>query len=134
MLYPDQTVLDSESVMHVNLGGTASNFTTSGGFSNYYPQPDYQKSAVAEYFANHKPPYPSYAQFSPELNFNTTCGLYNRIGRAYPDVAANGANLRAYTNGKDYYWYGASLAAPLFASVLTLVSERRRGCSTPFLG
>jgi tripeptidyl-peptidase I len=57
----------------------------------------------------------------PDLD--TVSGLYNRIGRAYPDVSANGANLRAYTNGIDYHWYGTSLASPLFASVLTLVSN-----------
>ncbi len=37
-LYADQTVLDKESVMQVNLGGSAANFSSSGGFSNYFPQ------------------------------------------------------------------------------------------------
>lgn len=119
MLYPDQTVEMPESVMHVNLSGTAQNFSSSGGFSNYFPQPSYQQAAVAEYFATADPPYPYYSGFS--VDFNTTKGLYNRIGRAYPDVAANGANFRAYMDGTDYHFYGTSLAAPLFASVLTLV-------------
>lgn len=120
MLYANQTVLDPESVMHVNLSGTAQNFSSSGGFSNYLPQPSWQKAAVAKYFAENDPPYPYYSGFDVDLN--TTKGLYNRIGRAYPDVAANGVNFRAYTNGIDYHWYGTSLASPLFASVLTLVS------------
>lgn len=119
MLYADQTVKDAESVMQVNLGGTAVNFSSSGGFSNYYPQPWYQKLAVAEYFATANPPYPYYSEF--EVDLNTTKGLYNRIGRGYPDVAANGAYYRAYTNSIDEHWFGASLASPLFASVLTLV-------------
>ncbi|KAL1979563.1 hypothetical protein VTN96DRAFT_5563 [Rasamsonia emersonii] len=123
MLYPDQTVKMPESVMHVNLSGTAQNFSSSGGFSNYFPQPSYQQAAVAKYFATADPPYPYYSEFS--VDFNTTQGLYNRIGRAYPDVAANGANFRAYTDGIDYYFYGTSLAAPLFASVLTLINEER---------
>lgn len=28
-----------------------------GGFSNYFPIPEYQKKAVNEYFENHKPAY-----------------------------------------------------------------------------
>jgi len=40
-------------------------------------------------------------------------------------ISANGANFRAYTNGTDFHWYGTSLAAPLWASVLTLINEER---------
>ena len=63
MLYPNQTVDDPESVMHVDLGGTAVNFTSSGGFSNYFPQPWYQELAVAEYFAIANHHYPYYSEF-----------------------------------------------------------------------
>jgi tripeptidyl-peptidase-1 len=120
MLYTDQTVEDAESVMHANLGGTAANFSTAGGFSNYFPQPAYQKATVEKYFKKADLTYPYYSEF--EVDVNTTEGLYNRIGRAYPDVSANGARFRAYTDGYDYFYYGSSLASPLFASVLTLVS------------
>ncbi|KAJ5896113.1 Aorsin [Penicillium subrubescens] len=123
MIYPDQTVKDPESVMHVDLGGTAANFSTAGGFSNYFPQPAYQKHAVEKYFKKADLAYPYYSEF--EVNVNTTKGLYNRIGRAYPDVAANGARFRAYTHGFDYHYYGSSLASPLFASVLNLINEER---------
>jgi len=37
--------------MDVNLGGTAQNFTSAGGFANYYAQPSWQKAAVARYLA-----------------------------------------------------------------------------------
>ena len=40
-------------------------------------------------------------------------------------ISANGAKFRAYTNGTDYHYYGTSLAAPLFASVITLINEER---------
>ncbi|KAJ5231615.1 Aorsin [Penicillium citrinum] len=122
-IYPDQTVKDAESVMHANLGGTASNFSSSGGFSNYFPQPDYQKSTIDKYFEKAHLPYPYYSELGVDLN--TTKGLYNRIGRAYPDVSANGARFPAYTGGKEYHYYGASLASPLFASVLNLINEER---------
>lgn len=119
MLYANQTVLDQESVMHVNLSGTAQNFSSAGGFSNYYAQPSWQKAAVAKYLTDYNPPYPFYEEF--EVDLNTTSGIYNRIGRAYPDVSANGVNFRAYTDGSAGHWYGSSLASPLFASVLVLV-------------
>ena len=128
-LYGDQTVLDQESVMHVNLSGTAQNFSSAGGFSNYFGQPDYQKNAVAEYFKIADLTYPYYSEF--EVDFNTTKGIYNRIGRGYPDVAANGAQYRAFEGGVDYHWYGSSLASPLFASVLTLVSYTLRSLQDP---
>ncbi|KAN0112550.1 subtilisin-like protein [Hyaloscypha variabilis] len=122
-IYADQTVLDPESVMQVNLGGAAANFSSSGGFSNYFPQPSYQKAAVAEYFARHNPSYPYYSEFQVDLN--TTKGLYNRIGRGYPDVASNGAYMPAYVNGELGQWFGTSLASPTFASILTLLNEER---------
>jgi len=118
-LYANQTVLDKESVMQVNLGGSAANFSSSGGFSNYFPQPDYQKKAVAQYFARHNPPYPYYSEL--HVDVNKTKGLYNRIGRAYPDVASNGAYMPTYVNGVLDLYFGTSLAAPTFASILTLV-------------
>jgi tripeptidyl-peptidase I len=61
MIYPNQTVYDPESVMRVNLT-SAPYFASSGGFSNYFGQPSYQKSAVAEYFKKHDPGYPYYSQ------------------------------------------------------------------------
>jgi tripeptidyl-peptidase I len=125
MLYADQTVRDRESVMQVNLGGADANFSSSGGFSNFFSQPDYQKDAVADYFARHNPPYPHYSEF--QVDVNTTKGLYNRIGRAYPDVASNGAFMNAIVNGNLEQFFGSSLAAPTFGSILTLVSGSRNG-------
>ncbi|TKA82243.1 hypothetical protein B0A55_01685 [Friedmanniomyces simplex] len=38
---------------------------------------------------------------------------------------ANGANYRMFTNLTDYHYYGTSLAAPLWASVATLINEEK---------
>lgn len=118
-LYLDQNVNDAESVMQWNLGGTAVNFSSSGGFSNYFGRAWYQEAAVEDYFETAKPTYPYYSGINVDVN--TTSGFYNRIGRAYPDVAANGAWFPSYLNGKFEHFFGSSLASPLFASVLTLV-------------
>ncbi|RDW60726.1 hypothetical protein BP6252_12109 [Coleophoma cylindrospora] len=123
MLYHGQTVNEPESVMNVDLGGTATNFSSAGGFSNYFPQPQYQKSAVEKYFHRANLTYPYYSEF--EVNVSTTTGLYNRIGRGYPDVSANGAYFPIFLDGVQYHEFGTSLAAPLFASVLTLLNEER---------
>lgn len=119
LIYPEQTVLDPESVMQVALSG-APNFSSGGGFSIYFGTADYQESAVQYYFDNYDPGYPTFEEFDPD--FDTVQGLYNKIGRGSPDVAANGANLKVYTNGYDYHFFGTSLSSPLFASVIALVS------------
>lgn len=53
------TVYDQEVAVNV-LFGDGAPFTSGGGFSNIFAIPDYQKSAVAEYFRISNPPYPYY--------------------------------------------------------------------------
>lgn len=121
MLYPGQAVTDAESVMQVNLGGSAVNFSSAGGFSNYFEKPWYQAEAIEEYFRVGNPSYPYYSELNVDVN--TTTGLYNRIGRGIPDIAANGAYFESYLDGELVHFFGSSLASPLFASVITLVSS-----------
>lgn len=121
MLYPGQEVTAPESVMQVDLGGTAVNFSSAGGFSNYFSRPWYQEVAVEEYFRIAEPSYPYYEELYVDVN--TTKGIYNRIGRGTPDVAANGAYFASYLDAEFVHFFGSSLAAPLWASVITLVSH-----------
>jgi tripeptidyl-peptidase-1 len=51
--------------------------------------------------------------------------VYNRAGRGYPDVAANGAFLKAFNDETLFHFFGTSLASPIFGSVLTLINEER---------
>lgn len=81
-----------------------SRFGSGGGFSNIYPIPSYQSSAVANFFATADPPYASYTNFDV-LNPGANGGLYNKAGRAYPDVSAIGVSnillfLRQFTKKK----------------------------------
>ena len=84
-----------------------------GGFSNRFAKPSYQSSAVASYFANHKPTY--------------TATQYNnsQTVRGYPDVAANGANYVVAVDGSLSLIYGTSASSPTFGSVITLINEQR---------
>jgi subtilase family serine protease len=52
--------------------------TSGGSFSTYFAQPEWQKSAVAGYFAQNPAVPPS--------------SMYKRTNRGFPDVAANGHN------------------------------------------
>lgn len=139
-LYPNQTINDPESCMQVNLTALAEEagdpplptpyefFNSGGGFSNFFTPPSYQKQDVASYLANYKPDVPSYVANSTGTNYGQNGGLYNRAGRGYPDVAANGAFLLAYNNETLNSWFGTSLASPIWGSVITLINEERTKC------
>merc|ERR1711939_1263423 len=118
--------------MSDDLGGSAVNFSSSGGFSNYFPRPTYQDGHVQTYFHRAHLTYPYYSELN--VNVNTTTGRYNRVGRAYPDVSANGAHFPSYLNGVLYHFYGASLSSPLFAAVLTLLNQERAAVGKGSIG
>ncbi|KAI0120716.1 peptidase S8/S53 domain-containing protein [Xylariales sp. AK1849] len=136
-LQPNQTINDPESAMQTALAAApdpASRFSSSGGFSNYFKAPDYQKDAIATYFANHDPGLPYYVANENATNIGEGGGFYNRAGRGFPDISANGANFRAFVNGTDYYNYGTSLASPLWAAVITLINQERQAVGKGTVG
>lgn len=84
-----------------------------GGFSNVFPMPSYQSTAVKSYFKNHLPPYTS-AQYN---NSQTT--------RGFPDISANGANYVVAIDGTWSLVYGTSASSPTLGSIITLINEAR---------
>jgi hypothetical protein len=54
----------------------------SSGFSNYFSAPDYQTEAVA-----------AYLKFFDSLGTIPPDGKFNRSGRGFPDVSAQGENF-----------------------------------------
>lgn len=84
-----------------------------GGFSNVFAMPDYQKTAMAAYYANSPP------QYGAE-RFNNSQKV-----RGYPDVSANGVNYVTAVNGKFSLAFGTSASCPTFAAMLNLVNEER---------
>lgn len=131
MLGPNYTVNDPESTMQVSLyrpGGPEADkyFSSAGGFSNYFPTPDYQKRTVEEWFHLHNQ-YPTYVANANTnvTNVGANGGRYNRAGRAYPDVSANGAYMPLFNNGTQYVFYGTSLSSPVMAGVITLINQQR---------
>jgi hypothetical protein len=70
------------------------------------------------YFANHNPPYAYYSSLNGIIGANS--GIYNRIGRGFPDVAAVGDNAALVVNGFDAMEGGISMSAPVKLPVQSL--------------
>lgn len=99
-------------------------FGSGGGFSNIYERPSYQNDAVEGYFATVNPLYPYYESVD-NSSFAENGGIYNRIGRAYPDVSAIGDNIVVFTGGSPALIGGTSAAAPLWGAIITRINEER---------
>lgn len=110
----------------VNTGGEISTtyIDSSGGFSNIYPRPEWQDAAVKKFFATANPPYPYYSTFDND-NPGANGGLYNRIGRAYPDISAIGDNVPGFVDLEYAPFGGTSFASPLIGAIITRINEER---------
>jgi tripeptidyl-peptidase-1 len=96
-----------------------------GGFSDVFPTPSWQQSAVTNYLTN--------AANLPAASF------YNASGRGFPDVAALGTNFMVYGQnqfGQDAWMpvSGTSCASPTFAAVITRVNALRVASGKSTLG
>ncbi|TVY22058.1 Aorsin [Lachnellula arida] len=129
-VYPGKTTKDSESaaVNLVDVFGRV--FASGGGFSNLYPIPDYQKDAVADFYKNHNPKYPYYTTGV----VGQGGGLYNRSGRGYPDVAANGDHIAVFQAGSLLPVSGTSASTPIFASIVNRINEQRLNAGKNVIG
>jgi len=94
-------------------------FVSGGGFSQYFARPDYQSSVVESYLSRLGPLHE---------------GLYNRAGRAYPDVAAMGYRIVTIWNGTTKVVDGTSASAPIFAAVIALLNDALLAEGKPTLG
>ncbi|KAE9991424.1 hypothetical protein EG327_011727 [Venturia inaequalis] len=94
-------------------------FGSGAGFSNYFGAPDYQKDIVDDYIESLDGLYD---------------GLYNKSGRGYPDVAAQGNRDIIAFNGKIRTVGGTSASSPTFAAVIGLVNDALLAAGKPVLG
>ena len=97
------------------------NFASGGGFSNYFERPGYQhdKNVITKYING----------LSGKFN-----GLYNKSGRAYPDIAAQGQHYVTIWNGTVTLLDGTSASTPTAAAILTLVNDALIAAGKPVLG
>jgi hypothetical protein len=101
-------------------------YWSGGGFSNYWPAPSYQESTLRSYFENTPPPYTNTTAYGTPY--------YNSSGRGYPDVAAVGQNILLYVQGAPSFVGGTSASAPIFASIITLINEKRLAAGKSTVG
>lgn len=94
-------------------------YSSGGGFSNYFARPKYQADTVAGYLDKLGD------QFSD---------LYNASGRAYPDVAAYSVNYTIIWNGTLIRVDGTSAATPTMAAIFSLVNDALLAAGKPVLG
>ncbi|KAH9915488.1 family S53 protease [Fomitopsis serialis] len=90
-----------------------------GGFSNYFPTPAYQSSAVSAYLK--------------QLGSNDT-GLYNASGRGFPDISGFGVLFATVVDGHYNPATGTSCSTPMWASVIALLNDELLNAGKPVLG
>ncbi|KAJ7477364.1 subtilisin-like protein [Mycena latifolia] len=100
-----QTILENFTKNNFSEIGAA---FSSGGFSNYFEAPAYQKGAVYAYVANLDGIY---------------SGLFNTTGRGFPDVSAEGVNFEIIAGNSTFLVSGTSASSPVFASVIALLND-----------
>lgn len=96
-----------------------SRFGSGAGFSNYFGMPSYQVGAVEGYL---------------DKIGDLYVGLYNRSGRGYPDVAAQGNHDVIVWAGNVTTIGGTSASSPAFAAVIALVNDALIAAGKPTLG
>ncbi|CAD6958840.1 unnamed protein product [Tilletia caries] len=97
-------------------------FYSGSGFSNIFSTPSYQKDAVSSYE-------------SKIASKQISSGKYfNKKGRAFPDVSAQGSSYAVVVGGKTYSVGGTSASAPTFASVVALLNDARKAAGKGRVG
>ncbi|WFD42619.1 tripeptidyl-peptidase I [Malassezia psittaci] len=97
-----------------------SDIVSGGGFSRYFNRPSYQDDVVTSYLTDYQG-----TQYHD---------LYNPLGRAYPDVAAQGSRFLISVGGKFELISGTSASTPLFASIVSLLNDARIAQNKATLG
>ncbi|KAF2426239.1 subtilisin-like protein [Tothia fuscella] len=87
-----------------------SKYASGGGFSNYFTQPTWQKDIVNQYVS----------QLTRE---EVDPNMFNKTGRAYPDLAANGQQYAVIWNGRTIAVDGTSASSPTMGAVIALLND-----------
>jgi hypothetical protein len=80
---------------------------------SYFAPAPYQAAAVNKFLTQHPPRVPSYDVNENATNLGENGGVYNRLGRGYPDVSVNGNFYLHYINQTATHSYGTSLSTPV---------------------
>ncbi|KAI0885109.1 subtilisin-like protein [Annulohypoxylon maeteangense] len=120
------TVLQTNGTPGVDAEEATDRFRSGGGFSNIYEAPEWQKGVVDGYLGKANLSFEGYEGGGGNYtNPRAGIGRYNKLGRGYPDVAANGDHFVISSGGELLRIGGTSASAPLWGAVITLVNEER---------
>ncbi|KAI2465624.1 subtilisin-like protein [Annulohypoxylon bovei var. microspora] len=120
------TVLQANGTPGVDAEEATDRFRSGGGFSNIYDAPDWQKDAVAGFLANANLTFEGYEGGGGNYtNPRAGIGRFNKLGRGYPDVSANGDHFVISSGGELLRIGGTSASAPLWGAIITLINEER---------
>jgi len=100
-------------------GKNHSFYASGSGFSYYFPRPSFQDAVVPPYVKALKGKYN---------------GLFNKEGRAYPDISAQGLYFAFVFNLTESSISGTSASCPLASSILSLVNDALISSGKPTLG
>ena len=93
-----------------------------GGFSNFFPDPDFMLETHNAYF-------------NLNLSQMPSPSLYNRSSRGYPDVAAISENVAIIFRGHEIGAHGTSSAAPAVTALISMLADviwpKKLGYVTP---
>jgi tripeptidyl-peptidase-1 len=92
---------------------------SSGGFSDTWPTPSYQKKAVKRYLS---------------ILGSRWKGLYNPKGRGFPDVSAQSYRFHVVDKQREILVGGTSASAPAFAGIVALLNAYRLKAGKPTMG
>lgn len=95
--------------------------TSGGGFSTYYAQPTWQKTAVTGYFNS--------------LTAETTpTPGYNKNGRGLPDMAMLGVWYQVVVDAVTQSVFGTSCSSPVTAGLVSLINAKRAAANMSTVG
>lgn len=94
-------------------------FFSGGGFSRFFAQPSYQTKAVEGFL---------------KTIGNEFEGLFNKNGRAYPDISAQAFNFQIFIGGDLFNVAGTSCSCPTSSSIFALLNDFRLSQGKPTLG
>ncbi|CAK7264283.1 hypothetical protein SEPCBS119000_000909 [Sporothrix epigloea] len=100
-------------------------FGSGGGFSNYFPTPNWQIQAVRDYLDHTELNFTGYYNMGNESFSGAGDGVFHIGGRGFPDVSAIGDDFLIALQGEWQLYGGTSLSAPIWGAVLTLINEHR---------
>lgn len=100
--------------------------TTGGGISNLYSVPDFQKVQITQYFDQ--------VLGSAKQPQSSSNSAYSVNGRGYPDISLVAHRYLVIMAGTARYVDGTSASAPVFASMVSLVNQRRKAAGKSLMG